>query len=132
MAVNSLNNDLGKLSNKRKQLDNLQSTLMSMIKGTTGKNISVDSLRTKLMESKKGSGKLKDNYTAPSFLELTGGSKHMQSTANTNRNRSSSKSRSPQRYRNMDLEGEISFKSKSKKDLSEAPAWYSVLKSNIS
>ncbi len=136
MAVNSLNNDLSKLSNKRKQLDNLQSTLMNMIKGSTGKNISVDTLRTKLAESKKKSGKLNENYAVPTHMEMTGTSKHMFSTANTNRDRSYSKSRSPHRFANNDLEDEIDFKSKgkskSKKGLVEVPAWYSSLKSNLS
>ncbi|CAI2385600.1 unnamed protein product [Moneuplotes crassus] len=131
MAVNSLNQDLSKLSNKRKQLDNLQSTLMNMIKGSTGKNISVDTLRTKLAESKKKSGKLREDYTVPNHFEMTGGSKHMFSTANTNKMRSTSRSKSPHKRSNLDLEDEINFKSKSKASLAEVPAWYSSLKSNL-
>lgn len=130
MAVNSLQEDLNKLMNKRKQLDNLQSTLMNIIKGSTTKKISVDFLKTKLTESKR-ENKFREEYTPQTFLEMKGIGKHAHSTIGKSK-KSASKSKSPHKKFNMDLEDEDRENmSTLKRADADAPAWYSALKSNL-
>lgn len=130
MAVNSLQEDLQKLSNKKKQLDNLQSTLMNVIKGSSSKNISVDFLNTKLKESKRDT-KFSGGYQPKDYLHMKGVGKHPVTTMGKSK-KSPSKSRSPHKYKNIDLDDDdIEFRKTTKRGEPEVPAWYNALKSNL-
>lgn len=127
IAVNKLQDDLSKLLNKRKQLDNLQSTLMSIVKGSSTKKISVDYLRNKLAESKR-ENKFKDQSDGLSFMKLTGLGKTTDMSKN-NQKSGFSKSRSPQKHpKNKFDDDERTTMRKSDVD---TPAWYTALKSNL-
>lgn len=118
IAVNNLQDDLNKLMNKRKQLDNLQSTLMGIVKGSTTKKISVDFLRSKLSESKLDT-KYKNEGDGLSTIKMMGQAK--------SKNMSSNKQKL--KYQNIDLDDDEN--ATLKRDDGEAPAWYTALKSNL-
>jgi progesterone-induced-blocking factor 1 len=126
IAVNTLQEDLYKLTNKRKQLDNLQSTLMGIVKGSTTKKISVDFLKTKLSESNR-ENKFKEEADGLSFLKLTGLGKTTNAAFNKQKN--ASKSKTPKKYKNLDVDDDM--RTTSKKGENEVPAWYNALKSNL-
>ena len=130
MAVNKLQEDLSKLMNKRKELDNLQTTLMDIIKGSSTKKISVDVLKSKLSESKKGFKGMFEASESLAAMKIVGQKKTGQIGDKIPNYKS--KSRSPERMRNKDLDdNDEEFKKTLKKANAEVPAWYNALKANL-
>lgn len=101
VTVSGLKEDLEALNHKRKEIDHLQSTLLSIVRESSTKKVSVDYMRKKIANA---AGKISSG--APDFAKT--------------QKKEASKSRSPNRYA-----------AKAAKNNDEPPAWYGALKQNL-
>jgi len=110
VSKNGLADDLQKLMSKRKDIENLQSTLMGIMQHSSSKKIDVDDLKGKLAESVR-----RDRYSNDITLKKRKSSKGYGSNADLSS------------Y--VDASNAATLKEHSGEDTT--PAWYKSLKKNV-
>lgn len=112
LSKKGLNEDLQKLLARRKDIENLQTTLVSLIQNSTSRKIDVDELKTKLAHSVRAN-KFSSDTSATVRMEKEA----LLGKMNNQKSGSLERTQKPQRYDGSDD--------------AVIPAWYKALKKNV-